>query len=286
MPVSDITVTNSFFLPLLLPRRKAGKIYVHVARYPKGQFFLYRRADRLQAVSTAVADAVRTQAPGRVADVVVIGNPISEKYFSTGEIKAPTILFVGRLAREKGVDTLIRAFSRLISAGVPDWKLRIVGPYAFEQGGDGPVFFDELKALAAPLGARCEFAGPIFEEDRLVREYAAASLFVYPSTAERGESFGLAPLEAMAAGCATVVSDLRCFDDFIVNGENALKFDHRCPEPEKQLEMALARLIADQTLARGLAAAGIATTQKFRTPVIARKILEDFQTLLDARARQ
>jgi glycosyltransferase involved in cell wall biosynthesis len=282
MPVSDITVTNSFLLPLLLPRRKAGKIYVHVARYPKGQLSFYRRADRFQAVSTAVADAIKMQAPGRAADVVAIGNPIAERYFlnNSRDAKAPTILFVGRLAREKGVDVLIRAFST-VSERAPDWKLRIVGPHAFEQGGDGPSFHNELKDLAAPLGSRCEFAGPVFDEDRLIREYARASIFVYPSMAERGEAFGLAPLEAMAAGCATVVSDLRCFDDFVADGEDALKFDHRHPEPQTQLAATLARLINNQDLVVRLAAAGTTTARSFRIPAIGRKMLEDFQTLLD-----
>jgi hypothetical protein len=87
----------------------------------------------------------------------------------------------------------------------------------------------------------------------------------------------------MAAGCATVVSDLRCFDDFVVDGENALRFDHRRPEPQKQLEAALARLINDKGLAGRLAAAGTGTAQKFRTPVIAGKMLGDFQALLDPR---
>jgi glycosyltransferase involved in cell wall biosynthesis len=104
---------------------------------------------------------------------------------------------------------------------------------------------------------------------------------VYPSLAERGESFGLAPLEAMAAGCATLVSDLHCFDDFVVDGENALKFDHRGAEPSNQLEAALAQMIGNQGLIGRLAATGIATAQKFRTPVIAGKMLQDFQTLLD-----
>src|SRR5262249_48135077 len=36
MPQSDITITNSFFLPLLLRHQTAGKIYVQVGRFPKG----------------------------------------------------------------------------------------------------------------------------------------------------------------------------------------------------------------------------------------------------------
>src|SRR5215467_5336550 len=58
LPQSDITITNSFFLPLLLRHRTAGKIYVHVARFPKHQMLLYSRADRLQAVSLAVAEEI------------------------------------------------------------------------------------------------------------------------------------------------------------------------------------------------------------------------------------
>jgi hypothetical protein len=64
LPQSDITVTNSFSLPLVLPRRRAGKIYVHVARFPKRQMALYFRADRLQAISRAVADAITDKLPG------------------------------------------------------------------------------------------------------------------------------------------------------------------------------------------------------------------------------
>ena len=68
-----------------------------------------------------------------------------------------------------------------------------MGPHQPENGGDGEGYLGELKALAAPLGARCEFAGPIFDEDRLTREYVSAAIFAYPSIAERGESFGLSP---------------------------------------------------------------------------------------------
>src|SRR6516162_1672033 len=45
LPVSDVTITNSVFLPLFIPRRRAGKIYISVSRFPKGQMAFYRRAD-------------------------------------------------------------------------------------------------------------------------------------------------------------------------------------------------------------------------------------------------
>jgi glycosyltransferase involved in cell wall biosynthesis len=266
LPRSDVTITNSFFLPLLLRRRTAGKIYVHVARYPKHQMRLYARADRLQAISKAVADAIVRQAPELSSKVVTIGYPVPDRYFQDGQVQPRhrTILFVGRIAREKGIDLLIKAFAALRrESGFPAWKLRIVGPHDVTQGGDGAGYYNELLELARPLGA----------------EYRNAAIFVYPSLAETGEAFGLAPLEAMAAGCAVVVSDLRCFDDFIVHDVSGLKFDHR-DHPENGLASQLAKLMSNATLADTIAAAGRASAENFRTSEIAGKMLDDFRIVL------
>lgn len=276
MPVSDITVTNSFFLPLVLPRDKAGKIYVHVARFPKRQLFLYRRADRLQAVSKAVAQAIVAQAPRLAAKVRVIGNPGPEP--DPGLSAGRTVLYAGRIAREKGIDLLICAFALL---GKMDWKLRIVGPHNIAQGGDGDAYYKELKELAAPLGDACEFAGPVFDAYALRNEYRAAQIFVYPSLAEQGESFGLAPLEAMAAGCAVIVSSLACFDDFLRDGTNGLKFDHRTNNAAQALAEQLRSLINNPQLLQALSKAGVQTAREFSTAAIAARMLADFQSLLN-----
>src|SRR5262249_7040815 len=116
LPAADVTVTNGFFLPLLLPRRRAGKIYVHVARFPKRQMALYFRADRLQAISHAVAEAVAIEAPRLAGRVVSIGYPIPDAYFCADPAppRQRTVLFVGRIAREKGVHVLLRAFAQAL----------------------------------------------------------------------------------------------------------------------------------------------------------------------------
>ncbi len=52
LPKADIVVTNTFWLPMLLRNSKRGKVYVHVARYPKGQMRFYQEG-------SPIAGAVR-----------------------------------------------------------------------------------------------------------------------------------------------------------------------------------------------------------------------------------
>src|SRR5580704_6830226 len=119
LPPADVTITNAFFLPLVLPHRRAGKIYVQVGRYPKGQMSLYFRADRLQAVSRAVGQAIARQVPWLKRKIVVIPYAISDLYFAepADSRRQPVVLYVGRIAREKGIELLIRGFARLRQEG-------------------------------------------------------------------------------------------------------------------------------------------------------------------------
>jgi glycosyltransferase involved in cell wall biosynthesis len=288
LPPADVTITNAFFLPLVLPRRRAGKIYVQVGRYPKGQMWLYSRADRLQAVSQAVGQAMARQVPWLKRKIVVIPYAIPERYFSqaANSRREPVVLYVGRIAREKGIELLIEGFARLRpqgdAAASQGWRLRIIGPHAIAQGGDGVEYLGHLQAVAQRLGVGCEFLGPIFDQDALIGEYQRGGVFVYPSLAETGESLGLAPLEAMATGCAAIVSDLRCFDDFIEDGVTGLRFDHRGADPADALAAQLARLIGSPEFLRRIAEAGRGMAGNFRTSVIARRMLDDFKSLLSS----
>jgi glycosyltransferase involved in cell wall biosynthesis len=284
LPAADVTITNAFFLPLVLPHRRAGKIYVQVGRYPKGQMPLYFRADRLQAVSQAVGQAIVRQVSWLKRKVAVIPYAIPDLYFSkpADSRREPVVLYVGRIAREKGIELLIQGFARLHQHGdaARGWRLRIVGPHAVTQGGDGGEYLKKLQALAQQLGVGCEFLGPIFDQAALIGEYQRGGVFVYPSLAEAGESLGLAPLEAMASGCATIVSDLRCFDDYIEDGVTGLRFDHRGADPAGALAVQLARLISSPEFQQQVAAAGRDMAENFRTSAIARRMLDDFTSLL------
>ncbi len=103
------------------------------------------------------------------------------------------IVSVGRLVYYKGFEYLIRAMTQV------QGKLLIVG--------EGPLR-NKLGALASELGVadRVVFLGKI-DHDRLVACYHAAQVFVMASIA-RSEAFGIAQIEAMAAGLPVVNTNL------------------------------------------------------------------------------
>lgn len=112
---------------------------------------------------------------------------------SLGVTEDLLLLFVGRLAKEKSVDIVLRA---LKLANRDDLTLAIAG--------DGPAR-EELEELAAALGVarRVRFLGAV-ERDRLPDLYASSDAFVFPSTSE---TQGLVLAEALAAGVPVIAAD-------------------------------------------------------------------------------
>jgi glycosyltransferase involved in cell wall biosynthesis len=277
LPRADILVTNTFWFPMLLRSGKRGRLYVHVARFPKGQMRMYKHAARLQTPSHAVARAVAAEVPALESKTVVIPNPTPQRSAAPPISKRDKILlFVGRVHPEKGVHLLIEAFANSARERSPEWLLRIVGPTETKYGGGGDEYLRTLKRAAARTGSRIEMRGAIFDASALDREFWSARAFAYPSLAERGESFGLAPLEAMAHGCAAIVSDLECFHDFIVDAETGFFFDHRGENPAATLAQKMSILLDDERLLARVAEAGYRKSLEYSVARVADRYLEDF----------
>jgi glycosyltransferase involved in cell wall biosynthesis len=229
---ADIIITNTFWAPFILRGKTRKKVVVDVQRMPKGQMKFYKNVLCLRANSSAVAEAIKMELPEKYHQKIsMIPNPLP--FISEQEIdfskKQPIILYAGRIHPEKGIELLIQAYKNTSQ----EYKLQIIGPWETSMGGGGKNYLVSLKLLAD--NCRVEFLDPIFEPEKLNIYYLNASIFVYPSIAEKGETFGLAPLEAMAWGCVPIVSDLLCFKDFIKNNENGLVFDHRSNNAADQL---------------------------------------------------
>jgi glycosyltransferase involved in cell wall biosynthesis len=270
---SHVVVTNAFWAPWLLPKSLKKRAYIDVQRMPKGQMWMYKNAGRLRANSTPVAQAIRSELPQAAPSLVrMIPNPLP---FDNSGIavteKSNALLYCGRIHPEKGLDLLIDAYRQLDT----DWPLRLVGPWQVAQGGGGEEYYSQLRVKAN--GKNVTFVGPIYDIDRLSEEYRAAAIFVYPSVAEKGETFGLAPLEAMAWGCVPIVSSLACFQDFINHDENGVIFDHRSTDAASLLASAMRGLMGANERRQQMSNAAALVRQTHSSDVIAQQFLEDFE---------
>ena len=154
--------------------------------------FIYRRADQVIAPSAFAATLLKNHGLDR--PITVISNGIPDRFFQVERRERPgkrILLSVGRLAREKEQETLLRAVALSRHAD----ELRIV------LAGVGPRE-KPLRHLARQLGVDAEIGW--VDDEELLRLYGQADLFVHAGTIELE---GMSVLEAMAAGNTVVVSD-------------------------------------------------------------------------------
>lgn len=276
---SEIIVTNTFWAPILLPMFLKGKVYVDVARMPKGQMRFYRHAARLRANSNPVFEAISSELPAPMAHKIsMVPNPLTYEANEQEIVRASNllgksnlVLYCGRIHPEKGLELLIEAVNSL-----PDgWVLKIVGPWEVKDGGGGYHYLQSLKML---FGNRnVQFLDPIYEVSQLNSLYQEAAVFVYPSVAEKGETFGLAPLEAMAWGAVPIVSDLACFKDFIEHKKNGLIFNHRGENAVNELKACMLSLTSDEVSRCQMANFALNVNTSHSPSTIADLFLFDFE---------
>ena len=164
---------------------------------------LYPRADAILCQSQPMADDLTNNFAIPRSKLPILGNPVDVHAIRASTHIArssapppssshPRLLCVARLAPEKGIDLLLRAFISVIAV-YPNARLTILGT--------GPQDA-ALRRLASQLGleAAVDFAG--FHND-LASFYAQSTLFVLPS---RHEGMPNALLEAAAAGLPLVAT--------------------------------------------------------------------------------
>jgi glycosyltransferase involved in cell wall biosynthesis len=286
LPDADIIVTNSFWLPVLLPKRGLkGALYVHIARYPRAQTRWYSHAARLQPVGSALRAALERLVPEANDRIRYLPNPLptemllrSEAEFEAlFEQRQKLIVYSGRLHPHKGLDILIDAFASFskTTAG-SGWRLRFVGPHESSLGGGGERYLAAMKSRLASLNCSAEWTGMVADPSELRTHLEAAGIYVYPSIDFLGEASPIAPLEAMACGCPTVVSNLACFQDYLVSGKTGWTFPVGGTADANELAVVLGKVALDHGLARELALSGWERAKSFSLESVATRYLQDF----------
>jgi len=158
----------------------------------------------------------------------VIYPPVDTNSFKPGK-KSNVIVYVGRfsdLTQRKGHDVLIDAF-RQASPRLPGWKLVLAGGTSV---GTPPEMMESLSRLAAGLSVEI-LADPSFE--KIQKVYSSAKIFWSASgfgadekrNPTHVEHFGISLVEAMAAGCVPIVSNLGGHKEIVSQGREGFLWD-------------------------------------------------------------
>jgi glycosyltransferase involved in cell wall biosynthesis len=183
----------------------------------------------------------------------------------------PAVLFVGRLSPEKGIETLLHAMC-LVGKQVPGVKLLVAGAGEAE-------YAAQLRELAhdLDLARGVAFLGAV-PGGRLPRLYQSAAAAVVPSLME---AFGRVAIEAMAAGCPLVVTDVGGLGPLVRDGETGRKVPAGDPEAlADALIMTLTERRQSAVMA-GRARSEVVTT--YAWPRVAAQTLQVYQRVLGLR---
>jgi len=198
----------------------------------------------------------------------------------------PYVLFVGRIARQKGIIHLVHAIKHLdpnfqvvLCAGAPDTQ---------------EIAAEMKSAVAAIQRTR---PGVIWIEEMVdnktkVELYSNAAVFVCPSIYE---PFGIINLEAMACGTAVVASNVGGIKEVVVHGETgylvpidqmkASPFEPVNPDRfARDLAVRINELMADAGKRKKMGEAGRKRAEEiFGWPAIARQTVELYESLIPAK---
>ncbi|HTW55917.1 MAG TPA: glycosyltransferase family 4 protein, partial [Thermoplasmata archaeon] len=158
-------------------------------------------------------------------------------------VPGPYVLFVGRLASNKGLLELVEAFARLARED-PAATLVLVGA----DGGMAAAV--DARARERGVADRVRRVGFVEDPALLAAAYREARVLVLPS---EYEAFGLVLLEALAEGTPVVASRVGGIPEIVEDGVSGLLVP---PKSADDLFAALARLWADPELGRRLGDAG------------------------------
>jgi len=192
----------------------------------------------LGAQSEGWRDYYRSTFP--FASIKVIGATVAPAFFEhTRQEGAPlrnlTILYVGWIIPEKGVLDLLDAME-VLHATHPEGRLRIVGPLF------GKEEYWNRAAADRGVTAQVEYVGAISDRQKLMAEFDAASIFVFPS---HFEGFPVALLEAITMGLACVGTAVGGIPDILDHGKAGIVV---APKAPIELANALKSLLDDHGL--------------------------------------
>ena len=236
------------------------------------------RAERIVAISQFTASEIRRFFPRCSDKIQVIYNGVAPGFRPAvraeiekirAELGCPRgyLLSSATLEPRKNLGLLCAAWLRLVELQGSAPPLLLTGAPGWKNAGLSRRL-EELR----PLGVR--HLGYL-DRAELLRVIQAASVFVYPSLYE---GFGLPPLEAMACGVPTIVSDCTSLPEVVADG--AMRVPATDPSAWAS---ALRTLLDDHEAGAKVAALGIARARQFSGETAAEELERVFFEVLGSR---
>jgi glycosyltransferase involved in cell wall biosynthesis len=185
------------------------------------------------AVSESTANDLRNRGLSG-GEIAIVPNGVDLEALTPGpegdRFPEPTILYLGRLKRYKGIDIVLRALARLRGGG-SQARLMVAG-----KGDDLPRLQGITRKLE--LGGGVEFLGYVPEEEK-VRLLRRSWIHILTSPKE---GWGISILEASACGTPTIASDSPGLRDAVVDGRTGILVPHG---DVNALAKAISQMLAD-----------------------------------------
>lgn len=209
----------------------------------------------------------------------VIPNGISLEGYAVSERRptVPTVGYLARLCRGKGLEAVVEAFLELRRRGrVPNARLVCIGTQTAEDG----TFLEELRTRIGQRGLMgdVEFHANVTREQK-VELLQGLSLLSVP--AMYGEAFGLYLIEAMACGVPVVQPETAAFPEIVgATGAGLLV----TPGSAESLAQAWESLLLDPRRAREMGQQGRQAVERdYSMPVMAGHFLDLSRRILDGK---
>jgi len=188
------------------------------------------------------------------------------KFKEKWNLKKRNILYVGRLAKHKGIDILIKAFKEVILK-YEDTSLLIVGE------DNGALSY--LNTIKNELNLKqVYFTGKLSDND-LIKSYLSSDVFVLPSSYE---AFGMVLLEAMAYGVPVIGTNVGGITHVLNNGKCGEIVDYGNVD---ELNNAIIKLLEDDRIRSNFVENGYKRINDFSITEISKKLEKTYLDLLN-----
>lgn len=180
----------------------------------------YKRTPFMTVSESTKKDLIDWEIPPENVDVIHNGVTVVKPTPNVKKEKIKTAIYLGALAKDKGIEDAIETFSLIDKSG-KNWQFWVVGK-------SSPIYLKILKSKISKLniGKKVKFFGYVSERKKF-ELLARAHVLINPSARE---GWGLVNIEANAAGTPVIAYDVPGCRDSVNNGISGILCKEKTPE--------------------------------------------------------